>query len=132
MKLKRRNKMIAELNMTSLTDVVFILLIFILVTHSIQSKPILKVLLPKGAIHENVKQTVDLRVSADLQYSIDDKIIDFVDLPEAMAAVLKLQPGATVSIHGDKSVNYEKVMEMVYMVNVLKGQPVLALEPAKH
>jgi biopolymer transport protein ExbD len=131
MKLKRRNKMIAELNMTSLTDVVFILLIFILVTHSINPKPILKVLLPKGALDEVVKQTVVLRVSADLEYSIDKKIIPFERLPDEMAAVLELQPGATVSIHGDKSVNYEKVMEMVYMVNILKGKPVLALEPVK-
>lgn len=123
--------MIAELNMTSLTDVVFILLIFILVTHSINPKPILKVLLPKGAMDEVVKQTVVLRVSADLEYSIDKKIVPFERLPEEMAAVLELQPGATVSIHGDKSVNYEKVMEMVYMVNVLKGKPVLALEPVK-
>ena len=123
--------MIAEMNMTSLTDVVFILLIFILVTHSIQSKPILKVLLPKGARDETVKQTVVLRVSADLQYSIDDKIIPFERLPDEMAAVLEVKPGATVSIHGDKTVNYEKVMEMVYMVNVLKGKPVLALEPVK-
>ena len=123
--------MIAELNMTSLTDVVFILLIFILVTHSINPKPILKVLLPKGALDEVVKQTVVLRVSADLEYSIDKKIIPFERLPDEMAAVLELQPGATVSIHGDKSVNYEKVMEMVYMVNILKGKPVLALEPVK-
>ena len=117
--------------MTSLTDVVFILLIFILVTHSINPEPILKVLLPKGALEEQVKQTVDLTVSADLQYAIDDKIIPFERLPEEMAAVLKVKPGATVSIHGDKSVNYEKVMEMVYMVNVLNGKPVLALEPPR-
>lgn|GEM_PF-6915630 len=124
--------MIAEMNMTSLTDVVFILLIFILVTHSIQSKPILKVLLPKGALDEQVKQTVELIISEDLQYSIDDRVIPFDQMPEEMAAILDAKPGATVSIHGDKNINYEKVMEMVYMVNILKGKPVLALEPAKN
>lgn len=131
MKLRRRNKMISEMNMTSLTDVVFILLIFILVTHSIQSKPILKILLPKGARDETVRQTVELRVAANEQYAIDGRIIPYNELPDEMARILEAKPGAIVSIHGDKSVNYEKVMEMVYMVNVLKGKPVLALEPVK-
>jgi len=131
MKLKRRNKVHAEISMTSLTDIVFILLIFILVTHSIQSEPILKLILPKGAISEVTVQQVKVRIDWDMDYYVDDKPVTIENLHLRMKEVLTQQPGATVSIKAHKSLPYETVMDVVYMVNKLDGKPVLALEPVK-
>ena len=70
-------------------------------------------------------------MSTDLEYSIDKEKVPFDRLPYALDEALTTNPGATVSIYGDKRVNYEKVMDLVYMVNELGGKPVLALEPVK-
>jgi biopolymer transport protein ExbD len=129
MKLNRRNKVQAEFNMSSMTDIIFLLLIFFVITSRIAPEPILKVLLPKGAKKEIVQQVVKIYVSNELEYAIDGKKISFERLPEEMNAVLTQQPGATVSIYGDKAVAYEKVMDLVYLVNELGGKPVLALKP---
>ena len=131
MELRKGSKVKAEFNMASMTDIVFLLLIFFVVTSTVVKEPILKILLPKGAKDNVIKQNIKLMVNKDLQYAIDDNIVSFDRLPEAMNAVLIQNPGATVSIYGDKSVNYEKVMDLVYLVNTLGGKPVLALEPVK-
>jgi len=128
-KLKRRQKIQAEFNMSSMTDIIFLLLIFFVITSKIVPEPILKVLLPKGAKKEVVQQVVKIYVNSDLEYAIDGRIITFDRLPEEMNKILTQQPGATVSIYGDKTVAYEKVMDLVYMVNELGGRPVLALKP---
>jgi len=129
MKLKRRNKVGAEFNMSSMTDIIFLLLIFFIVTSKFTPEPILRILLPKGAQTTQIKQIVKVYVDKDLNYAIDEKEVSFDRLPDEMDAVLSLNPGATVSIYGDKTVNYEKVMDLVYMVNELGGKPVLALDP---
>ena len=129
MKLKRRNKVAAEFNMSSMTDIIFLLLIFFIITSKFTPEPILKVLLPKGAETNTVKQNIHVTVSENLQYAVEGQIVPFERLPESLDAALIQNPGATVSIHGDKRVNYEKVMDLVYMVNELGGKPVLALKP---
>lgn len=131
MKLKRRNKVGAEFNMSSMTDIIFLLLIFFIITSKFTPEPILKVLLPKGAKSTVVKQVIKVMVNSDLEYAVDDTKVTFDRLPEALDAALTKNPGATVSIYGDKTVNYEKVMDLVYMVNELGGKPVLALKPVK-
>jgi biopolymer transport protein ExbD len=130
MKLKRRNKIQSEFNMSSMTDIIFLLLIFFIITSKFTPEPILKVLLPKGANKTVVKEVIKLSVDKNMAYAIDRKKVSFERLPDEMAEVLSKNPGATVSIYGDKSVEYDKVMELVFMVNVLGGKPVLALKPA--
>ncbi len=131
MELRSRSKVRAEFSMASMTDIIFLLLIFFILTSTVVKEPILKIILPKGAKDNVIKQNIKLMVSEDLKYAIDDKVVSFERLPEEMNAVLMQNPGATVSIYGDKAVNYEKVMDLVYLVNQLGGKPVLALEPAK-
>ena len=129
MKLKRRSKISADFNMSSMTDIIFLLLIFFVITAKFSPEPILKVLLPKGAVTQVINQVVKVEVDANLNYAIDRERVTFERLPEAMDAILTQKPGATVSIYGDKSVDYEKVMDLVYLVNQLGGKPVLALQP---
>jgi biopolymer transport protein ExbD len=131
MKLKRRSKISADFNMSSMTDIIFLLLIFFVITAKFSPEPILKILLPKGAVSQVVNQVVKVEVDANLNYVIDRKRVSFERLPYEMDAILTQKPGATVSIYGDKSVNYEKVMDLVYLVNQLGGKPVLALQPIK-
>jgi biopolymer transport protein ExbD len=129
MKLKRRSKISAEFNMSSMTDIIFLLLIFFVITAKFTPEPILKVILPKGAVTQVVNQVVKVYIDKNMNYAIDGQRIDYERLPEAMDAVLIQKPGATVSIYGDKSITYEKVTDIVFLVNQLGGKPVLALQP---
>ena len=115
--------------MTSLTDVVFILLIFILVTHSIHSDPYLEILLPKASKNITAPQPVNVIANADKTLIINNRNVAWKDLPSVMEEVLKANPGANVSIKADERLKYDDVMTVVYIVNKLNGNPVLALDP---
>lgn len=131
MKFNRRNKIEAELSMTSLTDVVFILLIFILVTHSIQSDKLLDVFLPKGAKTKEFTEQIKVQITRDYKVAVGGEIVNWENIDQALVSALNENPGANVSIAADKELPYSDVMIVVYAVNQLGGKPILALEPAK-
>ena len=112
-----------------MTDIIFLLLIFFIITARFTPEPIYKVALPKGAKTTSLQKKIVIVVNANDEYAIDDKRTNFDGVPAILDAELQKNPEATVSIHADKSVIYEKVMELVYIVDELGGKPVLALQP---
>jgi len=131
MDLKRRSKISTEFNMSSMTDIIFLLLIFFIITSTVVREPVMKILLPKGVKKNVVKQIVKLYVDQDLKYAVDDKKVTFENLPNVLQGVLKDNPGATVSVHADKSIPYEKVMELVFIADKMEAKVVLALDSDK-
>jgi biopolymer transport protein ExbD len=128
MTLRKKSKISKDFNMSSMTDIIFLLLIFFVLTSSVVREPVMKILLPKGVKSNVVTQIIKVYVSEDHQYMIEDKKTTIVDLPSALQRELNNNPGATVSVHGDKRVEYEKVMELVKIADGLGAKVVLALE----
>ncbi len=130
MSLRKKSKITTEFNMSSMTDIVFLLLIFFILTSTVVREPVLKVLLPKGVNEVNqIKQPVRMYLNAEGVYAIDNnKNVAFDDLPSVLESELSKKPDAAVSIHADKTVMYEKVMEMVSIANKSGAKVVLALE----
>ena len=131
MSLRPRSKVRAEFNMSSMTDIIFLLLIFFVITSTVVREPVLKVLLPKGVKSNPVTKVVHITVDRDLNYSVDDQITTFDRLPSDLSAVLSKYPGATVSVRGDKNIDYGKVMELVMIADKMDAKVVLALDAAK-
>ena len=130
MSLREKSKISTEFNMASMTDIIFLLLIFFILTSTVVREPVLKVLLPKGVNDAvQVKQPVRIFLNADGQYAIDNHTnVAFTDLPSVLQEELSKKPDAAVSIHADKSVVYERVMELVSIANRSGAKVVLALE----
>jgi biopolymer transport protein ExbD len=130
MSLKKKSKITADFNMSSMTDIVFLLLIFFILTSTVVKEPILKVVLPKGVNDSKlVKEPIRIFLNAEGQYAIGEKKnVALADLPFALEQELTKNPDAAVSIHADKSVIYERVMELVSIANKSGSKVVLALE----
>jgi biopolymer transport protein ExbD len=130
MSLRKISKIKAEAGMTSMTDIVFLLLIFFILTSTVVREPVLKVLLPKGVKDQNqITKPVRMYLNAEGIYAIEkQKNIAFEDLPSVLQTELSKNPDAPVSINADKSVIYEKVMEMVSIANKSGAKVVLALD----
>ena len=127
MAIKSRNKVKAEFSMSSMTDIIFLLLIFFIVTSTIVKEPALKVILPKGT-KTNVKdQVIHIGVNQELEYFVEKRKVSKDRLPSELRMVLKNNPGATVSVQADKRVEYDKVMELVKMADDQDAKVVLAL-----
>jgi len=117
--------------MSSMTDIVFLLLIFFIIVSSVVKDPALRLILPKGVKTNVVNKVIRVQVDADLNYAIDSKIVPYDRLPSELNMVLNENQEATVSILGDKTLPYEKVMDLVMLADKLNAKVVLALDPAK-
>lgn len=129
MSLKRKSKISTEFSMSSMTDIVFLLLIFFILTSSVVREPVLRVLLPKANPDKKLTtKSIKVAVTDDGRYSVDDKILSYDNLPSAIQVALSSNPEAVVAVYGDKRVQYERVMELVKMADDMGAKVVLALE----
>ncbi|MFB1004487.1 MAG: biopolymer transporter ExbD, partial [Bacteroidia bacterium] len=116
----------------SMTDIVFLLLIFFIIISSVVKDPALKLVLPKGTNDVNViNEVIHVSVDSDLNYAVDDIKTSYNRLPLLLEKVLKDKTNATVSVRGDKNVRYEDVMNLVMTADKLGAKVVLALDGSK-
>lgn len=131
MNLRPKKRISTEFNMSSMTDIVFLLLIFFIIVSSVVKDPALRLILPKGVKHNVVNKVIRVQVDENLNYAIDSKIVPYERLPSELNVVLSQNQDATVSILGDKNLPYEKVMDLVMLADKLNAKVVLALDPTK-
>lgn len=132
MNLRQNSKINTEFNASSLTDIVFLLLIFFIIISSVVKDPALKLVLPKGVNDvSTVSETIVVSVDKNLNYAVNDKKTTFARLPFELREVLKGNLNATVSIRGDKDIRYEDVMNVVMLADKEGAKVVLALDAVK-
>lgn len=123
MAVKRRNKADAQFSMSSMTDIVFLLLIFFLVTSTLVNPNALKLLLPKSTGQVAAKATTSVSIkdwhNGTYSYHIngDKTPIPFSEVEDALINELIEQEDPTFSIYADETV---PVKEVVAMMNIAK------------
>ena len=109
--------------MSSMTDIVFLLLIFFLVTSTLINPNALKLLLPKSTGQVSAKATVSVSIAdhGDGYYTYhingDKTPVQFVDIEEDLIGLLQEQEDPTFSIFADETV---PVGEVVKVMNIAK------------
>ena len=132
MNLRPKSRISTEFNASSMTDIVFLLLIFFIIISSIVKDPALKLVLPKGVNNVNpVNKVIIVSIDKNLNYAIDDYKTTYNQLSSDLQNQLNNFPNATVSIRGDKNIRYEDVMNVVMMTDKLGAKVVLALDGTK-
>ncbi|MBC8464185.1 MAG: biopolymer transporter ExbD [Bacteroidetes bacterium] len=129
MSLRSRNKVSANFNMSSMTDIVFLLLIFFMLTSTLVSPNALKLLLPNSKARTLEKQTVSISITPEIDYYIGEKQIAFEQLEDELKLELAGQVEPAIVLHADKTVDIEyavKVMDIAYRN---KYKVVLATNP---
>ena len=123
MAIKRRNKANAQFSMSSMTDIVFLLLIFFLVTSTLVNPNALKLLLPKSTGQVAAKATTSVSIkdwhNGTYSYHIngDETPIPFSQVEDALINELIQEEDPTFSIYADETV---PVKEVVAMMNIAK------------
>ena len=129
MSLRSRNKVSANFNMSSMTDIVFLLLIFFMLTSTLVSPNALKLLLPNSKARTLEKQTLSVSITAEIDYYIGDKQVEIENLEQELKSELAGQEEPAIVLHADKTVDIEyavKVMDIAYRN---KYKVVLATNP---
>ena len=80
MALRSRNKVSANFNMSSMTDIVFLLLIFFMLTSTLVSPNALKLLLPNSKAKTLEKQTISISITKDIEYYVNENQVSLNSL----------------------------------------------------
>ena len=132
MNLRPKSRVSTEFSMSSMTDIVFLLLIFFILVSTLVKEPALKLILPKGVHQVNTtKETFTIDIDKNLQYKVNGIKTSLERLPSTLATVLKDEKGPTVSVRADQSIEYGKVMEAVMIADKQNAKVVLALKKVK-
>lgn len=133
MALKKRNKINAAFSMSSMTDIVFLLLIFFMVTSTLVAPNALKLLLPQSNSQTAAKAVTTISITKDLQYFINDggavKRVAFQEIEPFLAQRYGGDPEAYVSLHAEKSVPIEEVVRVMNIARKNQLKLILATAP---
>jgi biopolymer transport protein ExbD len=129
MSLRSKNKVSANFSMSSMTDIVFLLLIFFMLTSTLVSPNALKLLLPNSKARTLEKQTISVSITPEIEYYIEDQKFPFDQLENQLKQRLAGEVEPAIVLHADKTVDIEfavKVMDIAYRN---KYKVVLATNP---
>lgn len=133
MALKRRNKVEANFSMSSMTDLVFLLLIFFMVTSTLIAPNALKLLLPESNNQTAAKPITTVSITADLKYYVNTdgevRRVAFNEIEPALQKAIGDNPDAYVSLHADQSVPVEQVVKIMNIAKRNKYKMILATAP---
>jgi biopolymer transport protein ExbD len=129
MNLKTRNTRKVEFSMSSMTDIVFLLLIFFMLTSTLVSPNALKLLLPKSSGRTLAKQSVSVSIDQDKNFYFNRDQVSFEQLEGKLIAAVGGDEEATVVLNAEKSVPIEEVVKVMGMANKLKIKMILATDP---
>jgi biopolymer transport protein ExbD len=129
MDFKGRNKVTPEFNMSSMTDIVFLLLIFFMLASTLVSVNAIDILLPKASGKTENKKSVAVSIKKDLTYYIDQKRVGISVLESELIAVLSKETTPTIVLRAEKSVPVDNVVKVMDIANRNKFKVILAVKP---
>jgi biopolymer transport protein ExbD len=124
MAIKRTTKVDSNFSMSSMTDIVFLLLIFFLVTSTLINPNALKLLLPKSTGQVSAKATVSVSIkhwqkNDTFSYHIngEETPVRFDEIEDDLIELLQNEEDPTFSIYADETV---PIKEVVAVMNIAK------------
>jgi len=134
MALKRRNKVNAAFSMSSMTDIVFLLLIFFMVTSTLVAPNALKLLLPQSNSQTAAKPVTTISVTKDLKYYINDegrlRRIEFREIEPFLQSRYGIgNDDIYISLHAEKSVPWDEVVKIMNIARKNKYKMIAATAP---
>ena len=128
MGLQQKNKVDASFSMSSMTDIIFLLLIFFMLTSSFITPSGLSVNLPSSETSDIVMQEVTVSVTKDLQFSVNDQLVTREEIKSVLTPLLEGKKGQVV-LHLDKEVPVEYLVEIGGIAAALGANVSIATKP---
>ncbi|MAD96948.1 MAG: biopolymer transporter ExbD [Flavobacteriaceae bacterium] len=128
MNLRGRNKINPSFNMSSMTDIVFLLLIFFMLTSTLVTVSAIDVILPKAGGKTENKTSVAVTITKGSQFYIDKTRVSSSQLENELLNRVGADRQKTIVIRGDQNVPYKNVMKVIDIANKNKLKMILAVK----
>lgn len=134
MALKRRTKIEPTFSMSSMTDIIFLLLIFFMITSTMVAPNAIKVLLPQSRKQTSVKAVSHVVIDKDLNLYVGigqekEVPVTLEQLPEVIGKAKNDSTEMFISLYADESVPYKNIVEILNVANENHFKMVLATRP---
>ena len=129
MNLRGRNKVSAEFSMSSMTDIVFLLLIFFMLTSPAITPEALDLILPQAQGKTTNVQNVSVSITKDLQFYINSERISASGLEQKLKEHLADVEDPTIILRAEEGVPIEKAVSVMDIANRNQYKIVLAVQP---
>ncbi|MAU16595.1 MAG: biopolymer transporter ExbD [Muricauda sp.] len=127
MKLKGRNKVSPEFSMSSMTDIVFLLLVFFMLTSNAPNA--LDLLLPKAKGKSTNTQNVSVTINKDLEYFVNNEQINKEYIEIELKKALEGQEKPTIILRAEENVAIKEAVNVMDIANRNNYKVILAVRP---
>jgi biopolymer transport protein ExbD len=128
MNLRGRNKVDPTFNMSSMTDIVFLLLIFFMLTSTLVTVSAIDVLLPKAGGKTENNKSVAVTITDKSLFYIDKTKVNSSNLESEILRSVGTDKKKTIIIRGHKDAPYKNVMKVIDIANKNKLKMILAVK----
>ncbi|MBO4530639.1 MAG: biopolymer transporter ExbD [Paludibacteraceae bacterium] len=134
MALKRRNKAEAGFNMSSMTDIIFLLLIFFMLTSTVVHPNAIKLMLPQSSEQTSAKPLTRVTIDKELNYYVafgkdSERNVSFDEIEPFLLQIVSEEPEMYVALYADESIPYGEVVKVLNIANKNKFKLVIATRP---
>ena len=134
MALKQRHTIESSFSMASMTDVIFLLLIFFMITSTIIVPNAIKVLLPQAQQQAQAKPLTRVTIDADMRYYVAsgndmEREVSFDAITPFLEESYSEDPNIFVALYADESVPYREIVKILDIANKHKFKMVLMTRP---
>jgi biopolymer transport protein ExbD len=121
MAIETRNKIDTSFNMASMSDLVFLLLIFFMLTSTLVAPNAIKLLLPSSNSKTLAKQSLSVYINKSRQFFIEDKPVAPAQLGARLYSKIKPDVQATIVLRADRSVPVQDIVTVIDAINQMNA-----------
>ncbi len=136
MAIKRRNRVSASFSMSSMTDLVFLLLIFFMITSTVVTPSAIKLLLPKSSSQAAAKPITRVFIDEQVNFYVatgkeKERQVAFEEIEPFLQGVVAEEPEMYIALYADESVPYREIVRVLNIANKNKFKLVIATRPSR-
>lgn len=129
MNLRGRNKVSADFNMSSMTDIVFLLLIFFMLTSTMVTTNALDLVLPKAKGKTDSNKNIAVSINKKLEFFIDKEPVSETELETKLLSLFSADKTKAIILRAEEGVPIEKAVNVLDIANRNQIKVVLAVRP---
>ncbi len=122
MAIETRNKIDTNFSTASMSDLVFLLLIFFMLTSTLVAPNAIKLLLPSSHSKTMARQTLTVYINASRHFYIEEKPVSQAGFKQSLYSKIKSQKEATIVLRADKSVPVQDIVTVIDAVNQINDE----------
>ncbi len=129
MALRSRNKVEVSYSVAGMTDIIFLLLLFFMLTSTLVSPNAIKLLLPRSNSQTTSRPITTVSITKDIIFYVEKTPVDISQLEFILQHKVGKTEDPTIAIHAERSVPIEYIVEVMNIAKKNNYKVILATSP---